>query len=296
MDDALLNTLEPDLLRSLVAIAETGSFTAAAQHVHRTQSAVSMQIKRLEELIGRPLFTRDGRCVALTRDGERLLGHARRILQAHRAALAEFDDDALEGTLVLGAPDDFASTFLPRILASFAQAHPRATVELVCRPSSELVRALAVRSIDLTLVTQGSGERGGTVVRHESIVWVTSPLHAAHEQIPLPLAAFAPDCLFRRAMLDGLARQGRASRIAFTSVSFAGILAAVGSGLAVGTLLRSTVPAGLRVLDERHGMPALPTVGIVLAQAAPDPSPLVRRLEEAILAHFETSRPLPETS
>ena len=201
----MLATLEPELLRSFVAIAETGSFTAAASRVHRTQSAVSMQIKRLEELLGRALFVREGRSVSLTRDGDTLLAHARRILRSHGEALAAFDRDALAGEVTIGAPDDYASTFLPRILARFAENHARVHVNVVCQPSVELLRRLAERTVDLALVTQGSGERGGTVVHHEPLVWVTSARHRVHEQEPLPLAIFEPGCSFRRAATESLA-------------------------------------------------------------------------------------------
>lgn len=282
----MLATLEPELLRSFLAIAETGSFTAAALRVNRTQSAVSMQIKRLEELLGRELFARGGRGAELTRDGELLVAHARRILDAHREALAAFDRAALAGEVTLGAPDDYASTFLPRILARFAEDHARVHVELVCRPSAELARCLAEGTVDLALLTQGSGERTGRVVHREPLVWVTSARHRAHERDPLPLAVFQPGCLFRRAMAERLAACGRASRVAFTSVSVAGVRAALESGLAVSALLRGTVRPGLRILDERDGFPPLPEVGIVLARASEEPSPPVERLEQAILAHF----------
>ena len=174
MERAMVATLEPELLRSFVAIAETGSFTAAAHRVHRTQSAVSMQIKRLEEQLGAELFARQGRTVGLTHGGDRLLPHARRILQAHREALAAFDREQLAGAVTLGAPDDYASTFLPRSLARFAESHARVHLEFVCQPSVELVRRLAERTIDLALVTEGSGERGGTLLLRERLVWVTS--------------------------------------------------------------------------------------------------------------------------
>jgi DNA-binding transcriptional LysR family regulator len=282
----MLATIEPELLRSFVAIAETGSFTAASHRVHRTQSAVSMQIKRLEDLLGRALFTREGRAVRLTRDGEMLLPHARRILHAHREALAAFDREALAGAVTIGAPDDYASTFLPRILARFAESHARAHVDVVCQPSAELLRCLADRTVDLALVTQGSGERGGILVHREPLVWVGSARHRAHEQEPLPLAVFQPGCLFRSLATDGLARTGRAARIAYTSLSIAGILAALESGLAVSVLLRSTVRPGLRILDERDGFPPLPEIGITLQRASGEPSPLIDRLEEAILAFF----------
>lgn len=282
----MIATLEPDLLRSFVAIAESGSFTAAAQRVHRTQSAVSMQIRRLEDLIGQALFTREGRQVRLTPAGEVLLGHARRILQAHRDALAEFDRTALAGEVTIGAPDDYASTFLPRVLARFAETHARVHVSVVCRPSVELVGCIADRSIDLALVSEGSGERGGVLVRREPLVWVAAARHRPEELDPLPLAVFQPGCVFRRAMTESLAASGRTGRIAYTSLSIAGIHAALDSGLAVSALLRSGLRPGLRVLDERDGFPPLPELGLVLLRAEAEPSPAVERLEAAILAHF----------
>ena len=288
----MIATLEPELLRSFVAIAETGSFTAAAHRVHRTQSAVSMQIRRLEELLGRALFARERRTVRLTRDGELLLSHARRILQAHREALAAFAQEELAGAVTLGAPDDYASTFLPASLARFAEAHPRVQLDFVCRPSVELVRRLDERTIDLALVTEGSGERGGTLLLRERLVWVTAAGRCAHEQDPLPLAIFEPGCPFRRAAVDALARAGRAYRIAYTSVSLAGVHAAVDAGLAVTVMLRGSVRPGQRILDARDGFPPLGEAGIVLLRASTEPSPLVDHLEAVILDFFQEGRGL----
>jgi DNA-binding transcriptional LysR family regulator len=292
MDRPMLATLEPELLRSFVAIAETGSFTAAAHRVHRTQSAVSMQIKRLEELLGRELFSRAGRTVGLTRDGETLLSHARHILRAHLEAVAAFDRDALAGEVTIGAPDDYASTFLPRILARFAETHGRVHVSVVCQPSVELVRRLAERAVDLALVTQGSGERGGTMLCREQLVWVGSASHRVHELDPLPLATFEPTCSFRRAAMESLAGSGRAWRIAYTSVSIAGIHAALEAGLAISALLRGSVGPGLRILDQRDGLPPLPETGITLQRASREPSPAIDRLEAAILGYFRDRRGL----
>ena len=284
--------IEPELLRSFVAIAETGGFTAAAQRVHRTQSAVSMQIRRLEEQLGAELFRREGRTVRLSRDGELLLPHARRILQAHREALAAFDREQLAGTVTLGAPDDYASTFLPRSLARFAQTHARVHVEFVCQPSVDLVRRLAEGAIDLALVTEGSGESGGTLLLRERLVWVTSAGHRAQDLDPLPLAIFEPGCPFRRAAVEALARADRAYRIAYTSVSFAGVHAAIDAGLAVTVMLRGSVRPGQRILDERDGFPRLGEAGIVLLRASAEPAPLVDQLEAAIVDHFHDGRAL----
>lgn len=288
----MTDLLEPELLRSFVAIAETGGFTTAAQRVHRTQSAVSMQIRRLEEQLGAELFLREGRTVRLSHGGELLLPHARRILQAHREALAAFDKEQLAGTVTLGAPDDYASTFLPKSLARFAESHPRVVLDFVCQSSAELVRRLAERTIDLALVTQGYGERGGTLLLRERLVWVASASCPLREQDPLPLAIYEPGCPFRAAAVEALARAGRAYRIAYTSVSFAGVHAAVDAGLAVTVMLRNSVRPGQRILDARDGFPPLGEAGIVLLRASPEPAPLVDQLEATITDHFHDGRTL----
>lgn len=286
-----MRTLEPDLLRAFVAIAESGSFTAAAGRVHRTQSAVSMQIKRLEEQLGRELFDRDGRGVTLTRDGELLLGHARRILRAHQEAVASFDADVLEGGVTVGAPEDYVSSFLPRILCRFAETHPKAHVDVVCEPSPDLLAKVDDGRVDLAIVTQGSGEIGGILLRREPLVWMVSQRHCVHQIDPLPLALFRQDCVFRRWATEGLAACGREARIAYTSVSIAGIYAALDAGLAVAALCRSNLRPGLRILREADGFPALPEIGIVLKRADGADSALVDRLQEHIVAAFAASEP-----
>jgi DNA-binding transcriptional LysR family regulator len=287
MEVAMLHSLEPELLRSFVAIADSGGFTAAARRVNRTQSAVSMQIKHLEELLGRELFSRGGRAVTLTPDGEMLLGHARRILRVHQEALAAFDPDALAGEVTIGAPDDYASTFLPRILARFGETHPRVQVNVVCKPSVELLPCLADGSVDLALVTQGTGDERGILVHREPLVWLTSARHRAHERDPLPLAVFERGCIFRRWALERLDEAGRRARIAYTSMSVAGIYAALEAGLAVGVLLRSNLRPGLRTLGEAEGFPRLPEVGIMLQRGAGrGEDPILDRLEEHILEAF----------
>ncbi|MDX6748618.1 LysR substrate-binding domain-containing protein [Geminicoccaceae bacterium 1502E] len=284
--------IEPELLRSFIAIAEAGSFTEAALRVHRTQSAVSMQMKRLEDMVGRRLFEKAGRGVSLSRDGERLLAHARRVLRAHHEALAAFDRDALDGRVTLAAPDDYASTFLPRILARFSASHPRVEVEMVCESSQGLVRKVGAGEVDLALVTEGCGETSGTVVHREQLVWAASAAHDVHECDPLPLALFHPGCAFRKAALERLAAVGRTSRIAYTSLSIAGLHAALAAGLAVAVLARSSVREGMRILDERHGLPALPDFGIVMIRRPGAPSALLDALETHIKESFRIPPPI----
>lgn len=279
-------TIEPDLLRTFVAIAESRSFTDAAKRVHRTQSAVSMQIKRLEDMLQRPVFVREGRTVTLTHDGEILLGHARRILKAHQEAYAAFVQSELQGTVSLGAVDEYAVAFLPDILARFAETHPLVHMEVVCNSTRTLLELLAENSIDFALVTHGIGDDRGIVLFREPVVWVALETHCAHREDPVPLALFQPGCSFRQWAIESLAKQGRSYRLAYTSVSLSAIEAALRAGLAVSALPRSNVTEGLRILDERDGFPKLPNYQIELRRSENARSPIHDHLEQHIIDSF----------
>jgi DNA-binding transcriptional LysR family regulator len=292
MELEMPSLIEPDVLQTFVAIAESGSFTDAAGRVNRTQSAVSMQIKRLEAQLGRSVFHRDGRTVRLTHDGDMLLGHARRILKAHREALAVFEQPDLRGTVILGTPDEYAVSFLPSILGRFANSYPGVHVEVVCDTSTNLLARLKANTVDLALFTYGHGDDGGVVLLTEPVVWVASAQHCAAEEEPLPLALFHPGCRFRQWALDALGAQGRAYRIAYTSVSLAAIDAALRTGLAVSVLPRSNVGAGLRILDERDGFPPLPDYQVALRRAETARLPIHDCLEQQIIENFRPGAPV----
>lgn len=256
--------LDPDLLRTFVAIVDAGGFTSAAQQVHRTQSAVSMQVRRLEAVLDRTLFQREGRGVQLTPEGEALLGYARRLLKLHDEALAVLSRPDLSGLVRLGTPDDYVGRFLPDILVRFARAFPRVQVEVHCEPSVNLRRLLAEDRLDLALITGTPGAETGEVLRREPTVWATAERHLAHEDDPLPLALFPSGCPFRDWALAGLNERGRPYRIAYTSASLTGILAAVTAGLAVTVLSRSILPAEVRPLRAEEGFPPLPPASVTL--------------------------------
>jgi len=258
-----------DLLRTFLAIVDSGSFTTAAQMVHRTQSAVSMQIKRLEETIGRPVFNRAGRSFTLTMEGESLIPYARRILKLHEETVAALIRPEMFGAVRIGTPDDYAAQILPEILSRFAKTYPRVQVAVHCEPSSKLAPALEKGDIDLALLTGdcylGRGE--AEVVRRDPTLWISSASHLVHEEEPLPLAIFQADCVFRKWSLQALDAVGRTYRIAYQSPSVAGILAAVSAGLAVTVLAGCIVPATARVLTEKEGFPPLPETTIVLKRS-----------------------------
>ena len=256
--------LDPDLLRTFVTIVDAGGFTQAAKQVHRTQSAVSMQVRRLEETLDRVLFERDGRGVRLAPDGEALLGYARRLLKLHDEAVAALTRPDLFGLVRIGTPDDYVDRFLPEILARFARAFPRVQVEVNCEPSVNLRRMLAEDRLDLALITCRPGMETGEVLRREPVVWAAAERHLAYEAEPLPLALFQPGCAFREWAVASLNQIGKPYRIAYTSASISGILAAVTAGLAVTVLSRSVLPSGVRPLGSAEGLPLLPSATITL--------------------------------
>lgn len=280
--------LETPLLRTLLAISETGSFTRAAAQVHRTQSAVSMQMKRLEATVGKPLLERDRRQIRLTREGDALVAYARRILSLHDEALAAVSRPELRGLVRLGTPDDYAAGFLPRVLSDFAETHPNVEVELRCEVSAKIARAFGRGDVDVALLTSGPWLKGGEVICRESIVWATSRQHMVHEREPLPLAVFEPGCQFRESALAAIEKTGRAYRIAYSSESYAGLMTTSLAGLAVTAIARSSVPEGLRELSPDEGFPSLPSVDIALLRAPPGHSPAADRLAE----HIAQSVPL----
>ncbi len=166
--------LDVDQLRTFLAIVETGSFTRAAEIVHKTQSAVSMQMKRLEERLERPIFARDGRASKLTEDGDRLLDYARRIVKLNVEALAAFSDFALTGRVRLGVPDDYADRYLPEIMARFSRAYPGVELSVICEPSLELVERIAENELDLAIITDCESSRPVESFRRERLLWVSS--------------------------------------------------------------------------------------------------------------------------
>jgi DNA-binding transcriptional LysR family regulator len=277
--------LDLDQLQTFIMIADTGSFTRAAEEVHRTQSAVSMQMRRLEERIGKALFEKDGRINKLTEEGERLLSYARRMIHLNRETLAAFDDRRLEGTIRIGTPDDYADRFLPEIMARFSRSNPRVELTVICEPTFNLVEHIKRGHLDLALVTHDDAKGQSEVVRREPLLWVSSANHATHEQEILPLAFGRPTCIWRRAACDVLDEMNREYRILFTSWSATVITAAVLSGLAISVLPECALRPGMRVLGEADGFGALPECKIGIMRGHTARADIV----EAIARHISES-------
>lgn len=254
--------LDLDQLQTFITIADVGSFTKAADEVHRTQSAVSMQMRRLEERIGKPLFEKDGRTNRLTEEGERLLTYARRLLRLNRETLAAFDDASLEGHVRIGTPDDYADRFLPEIMARFARSNPRVELSVSCEPTPNLIDQLKRGHLDIAIITHNADKGRSEIVRREPLLWVTSANHSIHMEDTLPLAVGRTTCMWRRAACDQLDQMGRDYRILFTSWSATVIIAAVLSGQAVSILPECALRPGMRILSESDGFGTLPDVRI----------------------------------
>ena len=255
--------LEIGLLRTFVAVAHTRSFTRAAERLNRVQSAISMQIKRLEEIVGARLFERSRRSVRLTRDGEQLLAHANRLIRLNELALADLGRPSVTGRIRLGVTDTSAMYLRP-ILARFAEAFPLTEFEISCARSWEALDALEADEVDLALVTQPCGRSGGRTVRREPLRWVAAKSSPVAEMDPLPLAIFAQGCIYRRAILEALDACGRNWRLAYSSPSRDVLRMAVETGLVVTVLPDSLIGPGLRRLGEKDGLPALPEMEILL--------------------------------
>ncbi|HAF91809.1 MULTISPECIES: LysR substrate-binding domain-containing protein [Stutzerimonas] len=277
-------SIDTELLRSFVAIADHGGFTRAAEAVNRTQSAVSMQMKRLEEdVLQRPLFERSGRQVRLTAEGQVLLGYARRILKLHGEVITTLRQPHMVGAVRIGTPDDYVMRFLPGILARFAQAYPLVQVEVHCEPSGQL---LGRKDLDLTIVTREPGTEIGQLLRQERFVWAEAAGFDLHQQRPIPLAMFNSGCFCRAWVCNALEAAEIDYRIAYTSPSLSAIMALVGAGLAVTAQLQSLIPTDLRILGEAEGLPPLPLSSIVLLRNAQTQSPVTEALAEYIVDGF----------
>ncbi|MDX7951371.1 LysR family transcriptional regulator [Lichenihabitans sp. Uapishka_5] len=278
--------LDTDQLRSFLAIVDTGSFTRAADRVGKTQSAVSMHVRRLEERLECDLFIKQGRGTRLSADGERLVEHARRMLQVEAAALYDLKAQGLSGRVVLGIPDDYAEPFLPDIVGQFSRLHPLVELSIVCHPSVRLAECVATGEVDLAVVTGCDRIKGVEILREEPLCWVAGVrAGAVEEERPLPLALSTPSCTWRNEALTALQRAGIASRVFLMSSNYAALAPIVQAGLAL-TVLPGTVASatGHRIVAAAAGLPALPNVRVGLILGAPSHPKEARAMAEVIRA------------
>lgn len=261
--------LDIPLLQSFIDLAATGSFTSTAARVHRTQSAVSAQIRRLEDMLGARLFERTTRSVVLTPAGERLLPHALAVVGAAAALSARFQDGDVEGDVRLGCPEDVAGADLPGILSDFAAAHPRVRLHVRCDLTLHLVEQFEAGAFDLILIKQDPQRvmPGALLLRHEPLAWVgLDRLVNAAPSGPVPLVLAPAPCVYRARALEALGAAGHAADVVYASTSEAGQIAAVRAGLGVTVQPVRRVPADLFIAEA--SWPSLPKVAICLLTTA----------------------------
>ncbi len=273
-----------DYLRTFIALAETKGFTKTGIQLNRSQSAVSMQIKRLEEEIGKKLFERIGKTVKLTAEGNILIKYAMRIVKEHDDAVRALSKPDLEGFIRFGSPEHYTAGILPRLLARFATAYPDVLVEMRCDNSDKIKDAVDRGELDIGICTQISD--GGQIISHDPVVWVANPGFIMQQHKTLPIAVFEADCIFRSWAIEALEKSGIRYRIAYVSRSISGLLDAVKAGIAVAPIILSNVPEDLKTIDLEHGLPVLPVSNIVLHKTRKKRSEIIECFSEHIIKFF----------
>ncbi len=264
----MTSPLDLDQLKTFCAIADSKSFTQAAKQVFKTQSAVSMQIKRLEERLKTRLFIRKGRFISLTAEGESLYALARRMLRINAEIMDLFSAGDLAGNIRFGVPDDYAVRLLPIVLSSFQNTHPKITVDVKCMSSEDLLEAMNENRFDLIVFSQGTMNEYGELFRMEKMHWVSSHDAKALNNNPLPIACGPQTCLWRQNAIEGLNRIGKDYRIAYTSSDATSISSAVMAGLAVGVLPQSAIQEGMKIIDNEADLPHLLDAQIAILRAS----------------------------
>jgi DNA-binding transcriptional LysR family regulator len=277
-----------ELLRSFVSVVDAGGFTRAGERVHRTQSTVSQQIKRLEDDVGQPLLNRNGKDVTPTEAGERLLSYARRLLSLAEEARDVMARPGSEGAIRLGVPEDFAAYRLAKLLASFSRSHPTLRLDVRADQSANLKRDLECGELDLALFKRAAGEKGGIAVWPERVHWVTSKTHPRDTRTgSVPLIGFPSGCLYRAGAIHALESAGRTWHMTYTSSNLAGIQAAIAAGMGLSILTEMAIQSDHRVLTAKDGFAPIDRTEVALV-ASPDASPATLRLAERLAEFCDT--------
>lgn len=258
--------LQLDWLKCFVAVVNAGSLSAAAPELHRSQSALSMQLKKLESALGCQLLVRGPRQHQLTSEGQKLLGYALRMLDLHAETQAAFLGAELTGRIRLGVPDDYAAKYLTPVLKRFAPHHGAVEIELSCEQSTSLIPRVARGELDLALVSRDH-PRHGSLLFHEPLVWVGSAQFHVWRRDPLPIAVYEEASLARRSAIHSLGLQGRRYKVVYNSSSLVGQIAAVQSGLAVAVLTQCSVPPDLHILGSEHGLGPLEPMEVAVMRS-----------------------------
>lgn len=284
----IATNIHPDLLRALVTVVECGGFSMAGERLGRGQSAVSLQIKRLEEQLGAQLLVRSPRHIALTSEGELILDQARRILALNDELVTRAREPEIAGVVRFGAPEDFATSHLPNVLAQFAKNHPKVALDVTCELTLELLERFSSGNLDLALVKREPSEKSpGLRVWREPLVWVGVDRKVLDGAVTIPLVVSPRPCVYRKRMTDSLDQKQRPWRIAYTCGSLAGSLAAVRAGLGITVLPKEMAPTDLTILNaDMLDLPALEDTEMALVEA-PGLSPAAERLRDHVIRQLE---------
>lgn len=280
-----MRNLDITTLRSFVAVADSGGVTRAAGFLHLTQSAVSMQLKRLEELLDLELLDRSGRTIALTASGEQLLGYARRMVALNDEVMARLTDQAFEGEVTLGVPHDIVHPVIPRVLQRFHSAYPRVRVNLVDSSTRQLKEGFSRGAFDLILTTEAGPGEGAETIHQMPLRWVGAPDGSVWRQRPLRVA-FCRNCIFRGAATAALDAANIPWEMAVDSASDRTIEATVSADLAITTILEGTEPAHQERIDHGGALPDLPVQMINLYGADTASSQVVQELADLVRQNF----------
>lgn len=273
-----------DVLRSFVAISEYGGFTQAGDALGRSQAAISLQIKKLEILIDKPLFDRSGHRFSLTPAGETLMDYAGQILALNDRALLDLSDLSVEGRVRLGIPSEFATTLLPRIVGRFASENPSVRLEVNCDLSKNLLVAINKGEYDLILgLHRTPSDAGKNLIKTDRLVWVSNPDYESEADIAL--IAAPEGCIYRSRAAEELNKQSSSWRVVYTIPDLSGICSALEEGLGMTVLAESTVPKNLRVIEKNQYLPKLGQIGISLITAVTNPG----RACLALRSHIENA-------
>lgn len=280
MADALAQTplLELDLLKTLVAISDSGNFSAAAEAVHRTPSAVSMQVKRIEDLIGRPVFHRNARSVTVTPEGEALLAHGRRVLALNSEIVKQFIEPEITGSVRLGVPDNLAERSMPDMLRQFGQTHCCVTIDVVVDDSKRLKKRVRSGEIEMALATCDPNQKSASdmeIIHREKLVWAGKKNGVASEQNPLPISVWEEGCCWRKSAIESLESHGRDFRIAFMCAHLSGQKAALLADLVIAPIPVSGCGGDIIELGNENGLPPIQDYALAIVMGKEPSAPVL---------------------
>jgi len=276
--------LSIDLLKTFLAVVDDMNYTRAAEKLYKTQSAVSLQMKRLSDEAGSPVFIMKGKKLHLTETGEKLHSHAVRIISAHDAACTDLKAPSMKGSVNLGASEDYATTIIPKVLTDFASKYPDVKVNLQCAPSHTLKEMLDGNELDIAILAEH--EKYGRLLKYDRIKWIASNSFVYNGQ-EVPLAVYPDYCVARRLAFRLLKEAGISWRVAYESASTLLLKAAVETGGAVAPMLGRTRTDGFRWLTEKDGFPELPMIPITLHKNSINNDDVISALEDYIIKAFD---------